>query len=150
MFEIPEELEGTVLGFAVTTVIFLFVMYLIIRNFRKRTKRCTQTVSAEVFVNGSRMFRSGGKRHRVIKPTYQYEYNGNKYLSSDLFAVSGKAYKQGQIVQIRIDPENPEICYGPKQMRAYYFAMVMLPLIPYAVAVFCTWANIYTVTHPIE
>ena len=65
MFEIPEELEGTVLGFAVTTVIFLFVMYLIIRNFRKRTKRCTQTVSAEVFVNGSRMFRSGGKRHRL-------------------------------------------------------------------------------------
>lgn len=124
-------------------------MFLIISSIRKRKKRCPLTTSAEVTGNDCNyVYRNGGRRKQT-KPQYRFEYQGEKYYVTDSLAVSGKAYKTGRTVPIQINPENPEECFGKKQLRAYYFGFIALGTIPYMVAMFMVFATYYTNMHPI-
>ena len=144
------QLHTTFIVFVVSTLVWLLLMFLIILSIRKRKKNCPLTIFAEVAGFDHNYMYRDGESHKQTKPEYRFEYQGEKYYATDCLAVSGKAYKVGKIVPIQINPDNPEECFGKKQLRAYYFGIIALVTIPYMVALFTVFASYYTNMHPIE
>ncbi|MDE7364769.1 MAG: DUF3592 domain-containing protein [Ruminococcus sp.] len=95
-------------------VVVIFVTFSIfdIISYRDKQKNCTQSVMAEITnINEVRRKRSSSSNRRskkiMYQPHFSYEVDGETYTGVAVAVSSSTAYKIGERIQIKVDPEKP-------------------------------------------
>ncbi|MDE6784347.1 MAG: DUF3592 domain-containing protein [Ruminococcus sp.] len=105
--------------FIIFAIIFMSVGITTLFYPKIKEKKCSETVTAEVIDNSAESFTSGrsGRHHRhtstVYRPTFSFTYEGNEYIVESKTASNPPAFHKGEIVELRINPDNPTDFYAP-------------------------------------
>lgn len=78
-----------------------------------------------------------GDQTRVSRPVYRYEYNGACYknaagASTMLFELSPAAKRQGEEVELCVNPSNPAEAYDPEYERWFAMYRVIWGIVAFA------------------
>lgn len=107
---------GTI--FIVFSIIFIVSGIFVSLVPKMKSKKCTETVMAEVVelipVQSSRTSGKGHHRTSVTyRPVFSYTYNGKDYHVESGTSSYPPAFKVGEEVELKIDPDNPKFFYAP-------------------------------------
>ncbi len=100
-------------GITVFHFIIFAVVVLAVGTFRGvslnyKEKHCTQTVMAEIVRVETHRKNEGRTRQTVYTPYFTYSTEGKVFSGHAKYTTIKQKYKAGDIIEIRIDPENPE------------------------------------------
>ena len=95
-----------------------------------KEKKCTESVKAEVISNSAESSSSVGSRHHhhhnstVYRPTFSFMYEGKEYIVESKTASNPPAFNVGDIVELRINPDNPADFYAPSDKTSRFIALI--------------------------
>lgn len=116
---------GAILFITIGVIFIAAGVYLLISSFAAQ-HRCTQQVHAVVadMVSVS----AGKSTHKRITyaPVFEYEYGGKIYTVQSRSSQDPPAYKEGQELDIMIDPDSPNDIYIPAEESDRWLFLVMI------------------------
>lgn len=104
--------------FIVFSVIFIMIGIFVSLVPKMKSSKCTETVMAEVIelIPVQSSSTSGKGHHRTsitYRPVFSYTYNGKDYRAESGTSSDPPAFKVGEEVELKIDPDNPKDFYAP-------------------------------------
>lgn len=104
--------------FIVFSVIFIMIGIFVSLVPKMKSKKCTETVMAEVvdLLPVQSSSKSGRGHHRTsitYRPVFSYTYNGKDYRAESGTSSDPPAFQVGEEVELKIDPDNPKDFYAP-------------------------------------
>lgn len=94
--------------------------------------KCSETVTAEVIDVSSESMtikssRSYGRRvSTVFRPSFSFTYEGVEYIVESKTASNPPAFHNGEIVELHIDPKNPENFYAPSDKTTKFISIIFV------------------------
>lgn len=118
----PKIIGGFIIFFSV-----LFITVGIIVSFvpKIKTKKCTEPVKAEV-VDNILSNDKKGKYSKNFSPVFQFEYKGEKYTVISKASSNPPAFRIGERVELKIDPDNPNDFYAPSDKTFGMIGIIFL------------------------
>lgn len=120
-------LAGLILLFV--GLVFVVVGIIISVIFKVKTKRCTDTVTAEVVENIK--VKSSGENHRTsttYKPVFSFIYTGKNYKFSSSTSANPPVFDVGEKVLLKINPNNPADFYAEKDRTMKILSIIFTGL----------------------
>ncbi|MDE6519702.1 MAG: DUF3592 domain-containing protein [Ruminococcus sp.] len=104
--------KNTIAMAVIVVVVFVVFSIFDIISYRDKQKNCTQSVTAEITnITQSRRKKSSSSNRRskkiIYQPHFSYEVDGVTYEGLTASVSSSTAYKIGERIQIKVDPEKP-------------------------------------------
>lgn len=125
----PKVFAALFLGVA---LIFVLVGTILLGYPKLKAKKCTESVKAEVIELSPDLVRFNGSGSRgrrnstVYRPTFSFVFEGKEYHVVSNTASNPPAFHEGEIVELRIDPNDPENFYAPGDKTTKFIAVVFL------------------------
>lgn len=104
--------KNTIAMAVIVVVIFVTFSIFEVVSYRDKQKNCTQSVTAEITkINEVRRKRSSSSNRRskkiMYQPHFSYEVDGETYTGVAVAVSDSTAYRVGEKIQLKIDPEKP-------------------------------------------
>lgn len=104
--------------FIVFSVIFIIIGICAACAPKMKSKKCTETVMAEVIdllpvKSSSKSGRGHNRTSITYRPVFSYTYNGKDYRAESSTSSDPPAFQVGETVKLKIDPNNPKNFYAP-------------------------------------
>lgn len=127
--------------FIIFAIIFISVGIVTLFYPKIKETKCSETVTAEVIDNSAESMRSG-TRHRhtstVFRPSFSFTYEGVEYIVESKTASNPPAFHTGEIVELRINPDDPTDFYAPSdkttKLIGIIFAGIGVPFLIIGIA----------------
>lgn len=116
--------------FLIFAVIFISVGIIMLCYPQIKEKKCSETVTAEVIDNSSesiRFSRNGSRGRRVstvFRPSFSFTYEGVEYIVESKTASNPPAFHTGEIVELHIDPNDPQNFYAPSDKTTKFLGLI--------------------------
>lgn len=117
--------------FILFSVIFLIIGTCVSIAPKVKSKRCTGLVKADVIENiqSESRRKSGNGRRRdstLYAPVFQFDYNGKKYTVKSSTSSDPPAYEVGDVVKLKINPDDPTDFYAPSDKTLNMIGIIFL------------------------
>lgn len=104
--------------FILISIIFIISGIYVLLTPKFQAKRCTESVNATVVENlVEKSTRTNSKgRHRIsvmYRPVFSFTYDGDVYTVESKSASNPPVFEQGEDVELKINPDDPEDFYAP-------------------------------------
>lgn len=111
------------------SVLFILIGMFVLFLPQMKSKKCTETVRAEVVENLSVKSRHKSVRghHRtniIYKPVFSFTYNGKDYCVESKTSSNPPAFQPGEIVELKINPNNPTDFYAPSDKTTSFIGII--------------------------
>ena len=102
-----------ILPLLLMATLFLFIGGKGIFTFVHSRKVCTESVTGYVIDYKEIVYTNKGKT-TTYRPVFGYSYNNNEYTYEGHTSSSKKEYEIGQQIEVRVDPDSPDVAYVPE------------------------------------
>ncbi|HEZ7985871.1 MAG TPA: DUF3592 domain-containing protein [Ruminococcus sp.] len=111
------------------SVLFIMIGIFVLFLPQIKSKKCTETVIAEVVENlsyeSSHRSRNGHRRtNTMYKPVFSFTYNGKDYCVESKTSSDPPAFQPGEIVELKINPNNPTDFYAPSDKTTSFIGII--------------------------
>lgn len=95
-------------------LLFAVVGIIIIVSSKAKSKRCTETVMAEVVDNITSVSYTDKRPSTTYKPVFSFTYDGKSYQFNSNTSANPPVFQVGEIVELKVNPDNPADFYAEK------------------------------------
>lgn len=116
------------------SVIFIAIGSIVMMYPKIKSHKCTETVTAEVVENLSDVsHHSSVKKHRshssvVYRPVFAFTYEGKDYRITSHTASNPPAFDVGEMVELKIDPDDPKSFYAPADKTTKIIGIIFVSM----------------------
>ncbi len=115
--------------FILFSILFIIVGIVVLMIPKFKAQKCTESVRAEVvenlLVEGSHRSKNGHHRASVTyKPVFSFTYNGKDYRIESKSSSDPPAFQQGEIVELKINPDDPTDFYAPSDKTTRFIGVI--------------------------
>lgn len=115
--------------FILFSILFIIVGIVVLMIPKIKAQKCTESVRAEVVENlpVESSHRSNSGRHRtsvMYKPVFSFTYNGKDYLVESKTSSDPPAFQPGEIVELKINPDDPTDFYAPSNKTTSFIGII--------------------------
>lgn len=115
--------------FILFSILFIIVGIVVLMIPKIKAQKCTESVRAEVVENlpVESSHRSNSGRHRtsvMYKPVFSFTYNGKDYLVESKTSSDPPAFQSGEIVGLKINPDDPTDFYAPSDKTTRFIGII--------------------------
>lgn len=115
--------------FILFSILFIIVGIVVLMIPKIKAQKCTESVRAEVvenlLVESSHKSGSGHRRTSTMyKPVFSFTYNGKDYLVESKTSSDPPAFQSGEIVELKINPDDPTDFYAPSDKTTSFIGII--------------------------
>lgn len=115
--------------FILFSILFIIVGIVVLMIPKIKAQKCTESVRAEVvenlLVESSHKSGSGHRRTSTMyKPVFSFTYNGKDYLVESKTSSDPPAFQPGEIVELKINPDDPTDFYAPSDKTTSFIGII--------------------------
>lgn len=116
--------------FTIFAVLFIAIGIGLLCSPKIMEKKYTETVTAEVIdMSAESMTIKGSRSHgrrvsTVFRPSFSFTYEGVEYIVESKTASNPPAFRNGEIVELHIDPKNPKNFYAPADNTTKFIGII--------------------------
>ncbi|MCM1006752.1 MAG: DUF3592 domain-containing protein [Ruminococcus flavefaciens] len=110
--------------FILFSILFIIVGIVVLMLPKIKSQKCTESVRAEV-VENLQVESSDHRSGKVLyKPVFGFTYNGEDYRVESKTSSDPPAFRSGEIVELKINPDDPTDFYAPSDKTTGFIGII--------------------------